>query len=130
MAGIILFGATTVFQLVTLPVEYNASHRAIETIEGAHLLDEEEPGRQKGPQRGGADLCGGAADVYRAVAALYPALCRAQRPGRAQMSGNAREVALEVLTACRKADAWADGALKSALARGVWTAGMRLWPPR
>ena len=33
------------------------------------------------------------------------------------MSGNAREVALEVLTACRKADAWADGALKSALGR-------------
>ena len=33
------------------------------------------------------------------------------------MSANAREVALEVLTACRKADAWADGALKSALGR-------------
>ena len=42
LAGIVLFGATTVFQLVTLPVEYNASHRAIETIEGAHLLDEDE----------------------------------------------------------------------------------------
>ena len=33
------------------------------------------------------------------------------------MNTNAREVALEVLTACRKADAWADGALKSALNR-------------
>ena len=33
------------------------------------------------------------------------------------MSINAREVALEVLTACRKADAWADGALKSALGK-------------
>ena len=42
LAGIVLFGATTVFQLVTLPVEYNASRRAVETIEGAHLLDEEE----------------------------------------------------------------------------------------
>ena len=42
LAGIVLFGATTVFQLVTLPVEYNASHRAIETIESAHLLDDEE----------------------------------------------------------------------------------------
>ena len=40
--NIVLFGATTVFQLVTLPVEYNASHRAIETIEGAQLLDDEE----------------------------------------------------------------------------------------
>ena len=42
LAGIVLFGATTVFQLVTLPVEYNASHRAIETIVGAQLLDDEE----------------------------------------------------------------------------------------
>ena len=42
LAGIVLFGATTVFQLVTLPVEYNASHRAIETIESAHLLDDDE----------------------------------------------------------------------------------------
>ena len=33
------------------------------------------------------------------------------------MSTNAREVALEVLTVCRKADAWVDGALKSALSR-------------
>ena len=41
LAGIVLFGATTVFQLVTLPVEYNASHRAIETIESAHLLDDD-----------------------------------------------------------------------------------------
>ena len=42
LAGIVLFGATTVFQLVTLPVEYIASHRAIETIESAHLLDDDE----------------------------------------------------------------------------------------
>ena len=42
LVGIVLFGATTLFQLVTLPVEYNASHRAIETIESGHLLDDEE----------------------------------------------------------------------------------------
>ena len=42
LVGIVLFGATTVFQLVTLPVEFNASHRAIETIESGHLLDDEE----------------------------------------------------------------------------------------
>ena len=42
LVGIVLFGASTVFQLVTLPVEYNASHRAIETIESGHLLDDEE----------------------------------------------------------------------------------------
>jgi len=40
--GIVLFSLTTFFQLVTLPVEFNASARAIETIEGQDLLDEEE----------------------------------------------------------------------------------------
>lgn len=42
LIGILLFAVTTLFQLVTLPVEYNASHRAIETIESGHLLDGEE----------------------------------------------------------------------------------------
>lgn len=42
MVGILLFSLTTLFQLVTLPVEFNASHRAIETIEGQFLLDEDE----------------------------------------------------------------------------------------
>ena len=46
--GIVLFSLTTVFQLVTLPVEYNASRRALETIEGHCLLDEDEiPGAKK-----------------------------------------------------------------------------------
>ena len=40
--GIILFGVTTLFQLVTLPVEFNASRRALETIENRGLLDDEE----------------------------------------------------------------------------------------
>ena len=42
LAGILLFSLTTVFQLVTLPVEFNASQRALETIEGRQLLDGEE----------------------------------------------------------------------------------------
>mgnify|MGYP001778739708 CR=1 FL=1 len=46
--GIVLFSLTTVFQLVTLPVEFNASHRAIETIEGEGLLAPDElPGAKK-----------------------------------------------------------------------------------
>ncbi|MCQ2447402.1 MAG: zinc metallopeptidase [Oscillibacter sp.] len=40
--GIVLFSLTTIFQLVTLPVEFNASHRALETLEGQMLLDDEE----------------------------------------------------------------------------------------
>lgn len=42
LLGILLFGITTFFQLVTLPVEFNASARAIQTIEGSGLLTENE----------------------------------------------------------------------------------------
>jgi len=37
-AGIILFGAVTVFQLVTLPVEFNASARAVEALDASGTL--------------------------------------------------------------------------------------------
>ena len=40
--GILLFSLTTFFQLVTLPVEFNASARALETIEGQGMLDGDE----------------------------------------------------------------------------------------
>jgi len=46
--GILLFSTTTIFQLVTLPVEFNASSRAIDTIAANRLLDEDElPGAKK-----------------------------------------------------------------------------------
>ena len=59
LVGIVLFSLTTVFQLVTLPVEFNASHRALETIEGQGLLDGEE--------------LSGARKVLRAAALTYVA---------------------------------------------------------
>lgn len=59
LIGILLFAATTFFQLVTLPVEFNASHRALETIEGQQLLDDDE--------------IGGARSVLRAAALTYVA---------------------------------------------------------
>ncbi len=59
LVGIILFSLTTFFQLVTLPVEFNASHRAIETIEGQGLLD--------------GDEVQGAKKVLRAAAMTYVA---------------------------------------------------------
>ena len=40
--GVVLFSLTTLFQLVTLPVEFNASARALATIEGEGLLYEDE----------------------------------------------------------------------------------------
>lgn len=40
--GIACFGLSTVFQLLTLPTEFNASNRAIAAIEGSNLLRDEE----------------------------------------------------------------------------------------
>ena len=42
LVGIVLFSMTTLFQLVTLPVEFNASNRALETLEGEGLLGDDE----------------------------------------------------------------------------------------
>lgn len=42
IAGVLLFGTATLFQLVTLPVEINASRRALQTISNAGLLYEDE----------------------------------------------------------------------------------------
>lgn len=48
LAGILLFSLTTFFQLVTLPVEFNASRRALETLEERNLLYSDElPGARK-----------------------------------------------------------------------------------
>ncbi len=40
--GVILFGLVVVFQLVTLPVEFNASKRAMQTLNGAEMVTAEE----------------------------------------------------------------------------------------
>ena len=46
--GIILFAASTVFALVTLPVEFNASNRAVNMlVEGGYVTGEEERGVRK-----------------------------------------------------------------------------------
>ena len=39
--GIILFGATTLFSIVTLPVEVNASQRAVAWLKGSRIADSE-----------------------------------------------------------------------------------------
>ena len=41
-AGIILFSFVTVFQLITLPVEFNASSRAIEALGGSGMVSRDE----------------------------------------------------------------------------------------
>lgn len=40
--GIILFASVTVFQLITLPVEFNASRRAMATLESSSMLQNDE----------------------------------------------------------------------------------------
>lgn len=48
LIGILLFSLTTLFQLITLPVEFNASHRALQTLENQQLLyDDELSGARK-----------------------------------------------------------------------------------
>ena len=42
LVGVALFGLVAVFQLVTLPVEFNASSRALATLDGMDILGREE----------------------------------------------------------------------------------------
>lgn len=60
--GIFAFSLAVLFQLVTLPVEFNASGRALKQLESMHLLDEEE-------LRGTKKVLSAAAMTYVAAAA-------------------------------------------------------------
>lgn len=42
LVGIVIFGATTLFSIVTLPVEYDASNRALAWLENKRMLTQEE----------------------------------------------------------------------------------------
>jgi Zn-dependent membrane protease YugP len=55
--GLVLFLAIVVFQLVTLPVEFDASHRALQVLEGQALLAPDEVG-------GARQVLGAAALTY------------------------------------------------------------------
>ena len=68
--GIGLFALTTLFHLVTLPVELNASRRAIETIEGQYMLGDDEA-------KGAKKVLSAAAMTY--VAALLVSLAQLLR---------------------------------------------------
>ena len=47
LAGIILFAATVVFSIVTLPVEYDASNRALAWLEDSNMLTDSEQSAAK-----------------------------------------------------------------------------------
>lgn len=61
--GIACFGLSLVFQLVTLPVEFNASRRALQAIESGQLLTEDE-------LRGAKKTLSAAAMTYVAATAV------------------------------------------------------------
>ncbi len=61
--GIILFSFTVIFQLVTLPVEFNASSRALKSIVSLNLLNGEEV-------RGARNVLSSAALTYVAAALM------------------------------------------------------------
>ena len=63
-AGIILFSLTVIFQLVTLPAEFNASRRAVKALGNGYFNDEELKGTKK--------VLSAAAMTY--LAALFVAL--------------------------------------------------------
>ncbi len=68
--GIGLFSLSTVFHLITLPVEFNASRRAIETIDSKALLSDEQT-------KGAKKVLSAAAVTY--VAALLMSLAQLLR---------------------------------------------------
>ena len=68
--GILLFGLVALFQLITLPVEFNASRRALATIEERGLLTDDET-------RGARRVLSAAALTY--VAALASSLAQLLR---------------------------------------------------
>jgi Zn-dependent membrane protease YugP len=45
--GVALFSTTTIFTLVTLPVEFDASRRALASLSGRYVSDEELRGAKK-----------------------------------------------------------------------------------
>ena len=47
LGGIILFAVTTVFSLITLPVEFDASRRALAWLDSTHLMKREEHDKAK-----------------------------------------------------------------------------------
>ena len=70
LVGIVLFSLTTLFQLVTLPVEFDASARALETIDSTYLLEQDE-------RKGAKKVLAAAALTY--VAALLMSLLQLLR---------------------------------------------------
>ena len=63
LAGIIFFSFAVLFQLITLPVEFNASKRALDVISGADILSEEE-------KKGAKSVLSAAAMTYVAALAV------------------------------------------------------------
>ena len=69
-AGILLFCTVVLFQAITLPVEFNASGRALKTLRSSHFLEDDE-------MKGAKSVLTAAALTY--VAAMFSALASLAR---------------------------------------------------
>jgi len=61
LIGIVIFAATTLFSIITLPVEYDASNRALAWLENKNMLTQQE-------QEGAKDALKWAARTYLVAA--------------------------------------------------------------
>ena len=111
--GILLFSLSVLFQLVTLPVEFNASARAVRLLDSTGILRGEEVGYTK-------QVLGAAALTYVAAAAgsILQLLRLIILFGDAMTDGTAlREIAAEILTEILEKGQYTHLALFQALSK-------------
>ena len=76
LLGIILFAATTLFSFITLPVEINASQRALAWLNGAGDRCEYSRQGQRRIEMGCIYLCSGSVGVVSDIGVLHYYFCR------------------------------------------------------
>ncbi len=118
--GIWAFALTVIFQLVTLPVEFNASRRAIVKVEEYGLLGSEEvSGGKKGADGSGSDLCGRSGLLRITAAQTDPAVRRQSQKERLILSDHAttdtREIIVEILLSLEKGRIFSHKLMKAVL---------------
>ena len=79
--GVLLFAGSVLFHLVTLPVEFNASHRALHQIEKLRLVSEQEmAGARKVLMAAGMIYVAGAAIQFAYLLYMFAFSRRRRQP--------------------------------------------------
>lgn len=112
MAGILLFSLIVFFQLATLPVEFNASSRAMQTLESRYILSGEELTKAR-------KVLTAAALTY--VAALLNSILQLSRAAEhfkeEQPKMSARKLAVQLLNRTEQEQSYSNLLLDSALSQ-------------